>query len=873
MTPTTQFALRVVLTAGLTAMAAGPALGQSPADPSAPSSSPKSTEAAPALVPPLLVNFVEATYPPAAKAAGKAAQVELELTVDDTGQVTAVRVIEPVGHGFDEAATAAARGFVFQPARRGAKPIASRIRYQYVFENKPVAAAVPSTGTLEGRVLLQGHDDHVFGATVVLKGPDGKVLATKTTGADGSFQFDDLPKGRYQVQLRGQDLASLDSHEDVTPGDSTSVTYRLSPADSGAGGSALEFGATATIEAPPREVTKRTLQAEELLRVAGTRGDALRAIEYMPGVSRSPQGNFVIIRGSSPADSEVQFEGAPVFRLYHFGGLTSFVQSRMLSKIDLYPGNFSARYGRKMGGIIDVGIRDPKTDGYHGMVDVNVIDTSVLAEGPVGKRGAIAIAAKRSYIDFFFDKLMPEDIGVTAAPVYWDYQVIGTYRVGDRDKLRAMIYGSHDDFKLVLKNPVDGDPNIRGKLNQYSGFHRGQVRWTHQYSAKVEQEVTVTAGPFSFGQAIGPEVALDVPGMDAYLRAEVRAQMHDRVKLIGGLDLSQTWIDGKYTGPAIKQLDGDPETFGPLTGQQNVTLDRTVSFFRPAGYAEMILLPTDKWQLVPGARADYFGEISKWTFDPRLTTRYQLFSGTAIKGGAGLFSQAPDFAEVLPVIGNPNLAPSRSQHYSAGVDQKLGDRLTVTAEGFYKRLSSLVVNSPVPGENLNNDGVGRIYGGEASARLQPSTRTTGFVSYTMSRSVRNDHGQEWRLFNWDQTHILTMAGSLRMGRGWDLSSTFRYVTGNPMTPVNGSTYNANLDVYRPVYGAVNSARNPAFHRLDLRIEKKWAVGGGSLAAYLDIQNAYNRSAQEGRSYNYNFASSTPIPGLPVIPSIGLRGEI
>ena len=118
-----------------------------------------------------------------------------------------------------------------------------------------------------------------------------------------------------------------------------------------------------------------------------------------------------------------------------------------------------------------------------------------------------------------------------------------------------------------------------------------------------------------------------------------------------------------------------------------------------------------------------------------------------------------------------------------------------------------------------------------------------------------------------------MAGSLRLGNGWDLSSTFRYVTGNPMTPVKDSTYNANVDIYRPVYGGVNSERNPAFHRLDLRIEKTWQVSTGSLAAYLDLQNAYNHRSQEGRTHNYNFTQSKAIPGLPVIPSIGFRGEI
>jgi hypothetical protein len=143
----------------------------------------------------------------------------------------------------------------------------------------------------------------------------------------------------------------------------------------------------------------------------------------------------------------------------------------------------------------------------------------------------------------------------------------------------------------------------------------------------------------------------------------------------------------------------------------------------------------------------------------------------------------------------------------------------------------------------------------------------------LSRSERNDHGLEWRRFNWDQTHILTIAGAYRLGRGWDLSGTFRYVTGNPITPVVGSIYNANIDTYKPVYGAINSARSNAFHRLDLRVEKSWHVKSGSIAAYVDVQNAYNQHNEEGRSYNYNFTQSGVISGLPLIPSLGVRGEL
>jgi len=870
MTWKTRLTIRLVLLGTLAcATLAKRALGQT-AD--APASSPP--PAANALTPPKLVTAAEAAYPAAAKAAGKEATVELQLTLDAAGKPTDVQVVTATGDGFDEAAVEAARRFVFEPARRGETAIPSRIRYQYVFKLPPPAPPPPTTGALEGKVLLRGADDLVVGASVKLVAEDGTTTRITTTEPDGTFSFGDVPEGKYHVEVAGQDLKPLSSREEVTAGDATTVTYRLDPTAGKPAPAALEFGATATIEAPPREVTKRTLGAEELLRVAGTRGDALRAIEYMPGVARSPQADFIIIRGSSPTDSEVEFEGAPVLRLYHFGGLTSFAQSRLLERIDLYPGNFSARYGRKMGGIIDVGVRDPKADAFHGMVDVNVIDTSILAEGPVGKRGSLAIAAKRSYIDAWFDKVMPADVGVTAAPVYYDYQLIGTYRPTDRDKVRLMIYGSEDSFRLTLANPDDSDPTVRGKAEERSGFHRGQLTWKHKYSDAVEHEINLTGGYLAFIQNLGPDLVFQVPGYDAYARAEWRARLSERVRLIAGLDLADARVAVKYNGPAVRQLDGDPSVFGPLTGAQYLALDRgSVDFFRPAAYLEAIVQPTDRLQVVPGARVDYFGDIQLWAFDPRLTARYQLGPTTALKAGAGLFSQVPDYGEVLPVIGNPHLQAPRAQHYSVGVDQRVGERLMLTLEGFYKRLDRVVTDSPVPGENLNNDGIGRIWGGEFSARLQPGRRTTGFVSYTLSRSERDDHGQGWRLFNWDQTHILTVAGTLRLGRGWDVGGTFRYTTGDPMTPVVDATYNANTDTYKPVYGGVNSARNPAFHRLDLRVEKQWRISGGSLATYLDLQNAYNHRSQEGQGYNYNFTQSKAIPGLPVIPSIGIRGEI
>ena len=95
------------------------------------------------------------------------------MTIDATGKVTDVRVVAPVGNGFDESAVEAARKFVFEPARRGGRAIPARIRYRYVFELPAAPAPLPTTGELEGRVVARGGDEVIAGAIVTLVSADG----------------------------------------------------------------------------------------------------------------------------------------------------------------------------------------------------------------------------------------------------------------------------------------------------------------------------------------------------------------------------------------------------------------------------------------------------------------------------------------------------------------------------------------------------------------------------------------------------------------------------------------------------------------------------------------------------------------------------
>jgi outer membrane receptor protein involved in Fe transport len=456
--------------------------------------------------------------------------------------------------------------------------------------------------------------------------------------------------------------------------------------------------------------------------------------------------------------------------------------------------------------------------------------------------------------------------------VYYDYQLMGVWRPRDADRVRVIVYGSTDNFRMVLKKPLDGDASIRGGLAMSTAFHRVQAQWLHHFGERAEQEISVTTGPLTVGQSIGDSLNLDLKGLEIMARAEWRVRLSQRLRLLAGIDTEIMYGDLSFRGPRLPAFEGDPNQYSPFAGRETTTLTYKNWINRPAAYAELAVQATSALQLVGGLRADYYGEIERGTLDPRLVARYELRPETTLKAGAGMFSQAPEIPQSLPVIGNPKLVPAHGQHYSLGIEQRFGG-VSTSVEGFYKRIEDLVVSSATPEVPLQNGGQGRIWGAEVSLKSRLGARGFGFVSYTYSRSRRNDHGLYWRAFDFDQPHILTASGSYRLGYGFELGSTFRYVSGNPYTPVVGSKYDANVDLYRPIYGGVNSGRNPAFHQLDLRVEKVWKRRWGSLAAYLDLQNAYNRRNPEGRYYKYDYSESRTVPGLPVIPSFGLRGEL
>jgi hypothetical protein len=269
-------------------------------------------------------------------------------------------------------------------------------------------------------------------------------------------------------------------------------------------------------------------------------------------------------------------------------------------------------------------------------------------------------------------------------------------------------------------------------------------------------------------------------------------------------------------------------------------------------------------------RVDYTQATKSWDLAPRVVVRQDVTSEprTTVKGGIGVFAQPPQPQETSTVFGTPGLTSNRAYHYDLGVERVFTRNIEGSLDGFYKQLDHLVEYG------LGNTGTGVVYGAETLLRYKPDDRFFGWIAYTLSRSLRRTQpGAPLRIFQFDETHVLTALGSYRLGKGWELGMRYRLVSGYMYTPNQYGFYDENIGTFVP-YSQYppNSSRLPLFHSLDIRVDKSWKTSWGKISAYLDVLNVYNQGNVDGYVYDYNFTHSAPASDLPFLPSIGLRVE-
>ncbi len=614
-------------------------------------------------------------------------------------------------------------------------------------------------------------------------------------------------------------------------------------------------------ERPRREVTRHRITSTEINRIPGIHGDAVLAIQTLPGVGKPPALlGELYIRGSAGSDSVCLIDGLYVPTVFHFGAVNAVINSDLIDTVAYYPGNFSVRYGRGIGGVVDIEIRTPGTERFHGYVDVDIWDVSVLAEGPVSDRWSVAASFRRSYIDAILKGtgLLENQLRFTAAPRYYDFQAIADYHPSRRNHLRLLFLGSDDKVRFS-DDLFDGTFDISTQIHTRSHLYQAELQWRHRFHRRLSNELAVGVGTFG-AKGAAHTAWRTTRAFPVHLRDELTLVLSPELLLRLGTDSGFGWyeerLEQRYLQVPVTDIHKRFEA-------------------HPALYAELELLAIPNTQLVYGFRADYHSVIEDWSVDGRFSVRHTPTPLTAFKAGFGLFQQPPQMYQLSRSTDPGGLDPAAAVHYSAGIEQRVPglEHLAFGMEGFYKDIRRLLTFHPGSGD-FQNSGMGRAFGLELQITHRQWRHFFGWVSYTLMRSqLFPDESYRPRAFDRDQTHVLTLVAGVSVKWGIDLGLRFRLASGFPYTPVVGVQF---IDTFHGgntgILGEENASRMPLFHQLDLRIDKTWKRKTVTVSLYLDVQNVYNRQNPVFYLYSADYTQKKAVYDLPVLPSLGLRLE-
>ncbi len=834
---------------------------------------------------PRLVTFVEADYPPDKKAAGITASVLLTIEIGADGHVGKVTVARSAGADFDLAAIAAAQKFVFEPAEVDGKPAPVKIDYQYAFKIRVEHVKLGPQVNFDGVVLERFTKKPMPGVTLTIK--ETKVSAI--TDEKGHFEFLDVPIGIHKVQLSAPQLITVVTDEEIQKEIKKTVKYFVEAKEEG-----IDEETVVRAARIKKESVQTVIRAEEARRVPGTQGDTLKVVQNLPGVARSAFGSgALVVWGSAPKDTRVNVDGVEVPALYHVGGLRSTVNSDLVKSIDLVPGGYGADYGRGLGGLVRVETRPLPNKGVHGYVAADVLDASAMLTAAIGKRVKIGIAGRYSYLDRILAGLTKQDIGnYFPIPRYDDYQVMLSIALRKDEELSALFLASDDHLHRAIAST---DPAQVRTEDDDTSYYRLILRYTRLLPDGASLTITPSVGwdisrsTTRFGAT---PTTNDADGFRYGLRAAYRRRVAKWATLSAGLDAQGTRSNSRRSGSLdIPPREGDIFVFGRPPGD-DVNADAWTSHIADVAPYVFTELTAGPVTITPGFRLDAFliegsqntpnvvgttpvgfSHIA-WGPDLRLAVSYRPHKRLTFNIAGGLYHQAPEADDLSSVFGNPNLGLSKALHLSAGAAVRITGTLTAEVVGFYKALYDLISRNEAPtpplAQALTQDGFGRSYGGQILLRQQLLKGFFGWITYSLSRSERQDHpDRAFRLFDFDQTHVLGVVASYEY-KGWVAGVRFRYTTGVPRTPVVGAFYDARGDQYQPIFGRQNAIRIPDFVQLDVRLEKTFVFKKVSLNIYLDVQNVTNRANPEEIVYNYNFTQKAYITGLPTLAVIGAR---
>ena len=621
----------------------------------------------------------------------------------------------------------------------------------------------------------------------------------------------------------------------------------------------------------------------------GGEDDPLQLARLLPGVTSGSDGiGGVFIRGSEAGHNLILLDGVPVYSLSHAGGLLSIFSNQAIRRIDLYKDALPARFGGRIGGVLDVHTRDGNLYENEFTLGTTLLSTQVAAEGPI-QEGESSFLLTGRY--FWAGKLLRQysqtykakrgKSGFADYTVY-DLNLKVNQRAGKRGRIYLSVYSGLDDYANLSFQRDTLDPLTIGEtVFTYSEVtaRREVTKWGTTVAALRYNHVfnDRTFGNFRLSySSLATESAFE--RFDSLAEAKDRDEYGEIYSGHYVSDIRQLGLafDGQYTMGANSILrfgvEAATHRFDPRLASGKVALQTFAEV--QESMPDTVHHPL---QLVTyGSQEGRYGKVYY-----RLGLRASLWRN----GGTGQFSLSPRLLFAGPlnatadwqlsydrsvqpvhllnsfIIGKPsdlwvpatkNLAPATAQQFSSKLKQRLSADWSLEASLYYKRLRKLVAYSEGAQTSMSwsdnlSMGCGRAYGLETLVQRSRG-KLRGWFSYTLARSERTfgreiNQGRTFP-FRYDRRHALNLLLIYQLGERTTLTGSWRYETGLAYSLstelVENFTDPTGPDL--PLTEERNGYRLKPNHRVDLNLHTVLPGKQGRFTHAIDVglYNAYDR---------------------------------
>jgi hypothetical protein len=158
-----------------------------------------------------------------------------------------------------------------------------------------------------------------------------------------------------------------------------------------------EVAVTATLPmlSASTEAGKVRLSPEQVstLPSLGTQ-DLFRALQWLPGISNNETSSGLFVRGGTPDQNLVDFDGFTVYSVDHLFGYFSAFNMAAVQSVDVSKGAYEPKFGGRLSSVTEVRSKS-RPDRVRGSAGVSFLSADGVLELPLGSAASVLFAYRR----------------------------------------------------------------------------------------------------------------------------------------------------------------------------------------------------------------------------------------------------------------------------------------------------------------------------------------------------------------------------------------------------------------------------------------------------------------------------------------------